>query len=75
MNKPNIKNFSKEVILKDMQGKEISKIQDIDYEAYSLALEKYITILDKALDKASGMLCVTTIIIIVILLTSIAIIV
>ena len=33
MNKPNIKDFSKEVILKDMQGNTISKIQDIDYKS------------------------------------------
>lgn len=50
MNKPSIKDFAKELTLTDMQGKDISKIQDIDYEAYSLALEKYITILDKALE-------------------------
>ena len=58
-----------------MQGNTISKIQDIDYKAYSLALERYITILDKALDKASGILCVTSVLIIIILLINIAIIV
>ncbi len=50
MNKPSVKDFSKEVTLTDMQGKAISKIQDIDYEAYCLALERYITTLDKALE-------------------------
>ncbi len=54
MNKLSVKDFSKEVTLTDMQGKAMSKIQDIDYEAYSLALEKYITILEKALDIACG---------------------
>lgn len=52
MNKPSIKDFAKELTLTDMQGKDISKIQDIDYEAYCLALETYIAKLEKAFDRA-----------------------